>query len=381
MAIYIGTQKIDVSGVDKVYVGTQLVYQHTIPVYVTAISTSGQTIEYNLNDTFSYNGTCTATYSNGTTATVTPTASSPDMSTAGTKTVTLSYTEDGITVTTSYNITVYQTYTISYKKCMAQSTIPSSKTVRSGYALTSTDLPTRTDSNWSLTGWSTDGSTAVTAGTVVTSNITLKAIFKRSYTSANLYKKTDKFTYAEGESSSVKVTTASLSMGNVGNASTSTSSNTYALTKAAYSHTYSNYPDGYLRATMAAWGGPLLSVALDSSAKVEWTPSTASVTWTLSNLTGDGNVTNCYPGVVMRHTGTKAKIWATSQTTTNKISHVTGNPNSGSTITVYFQYGGNNGSNNAQQIAYRTGYKNTTSTSNITCNKSTATETFYLYTQ
>lgn len=27
MAIYIGTQKIDVSGVDKVYVGTQLVYQ------------------------------------------------------------------------------------------------------------------------------------------------------------------------------------------------------------------------------------------------------------------------------------------------------------------------------------------------------------------
>ena len=147
MAIYIGTQKIDVSGVDKVYVGTQLVYQQSVPVYVTSISTSGQTVEYNLNATFSYDGTCTATYSDGSTATVTPTASSPDMTTAGSKTVTLSYTEDGITVTTSYNITVYQTYTISYKKCMAQSTIPSSKTVRSGYALTSADLPTRTDSS------------------------------------------------------------------------------------------------------------------------------------------------------------------------------------------------------------------------------------------
>lgn len=108
MAIYIGTQKIDVSGVDKVYVGTQLVYQQVVPVYVTAISTSGQTTEYNLNDTFSYNGTCTATYSDGTTATVIPTASSPDMTTTGSKTVTLSYTEDGITVTTTYSITVYK---------------------------------------------------------------------------------------------------------------------------------------------------------------------------------------------------------------------------------------------------------------------------------
>ena len=35
MAIYIGTQKIDVSGVDKVYVGTQLVYQKQAPIQTT----------------------------------------------------------------------------------------------------------------------------------------------------------------------------------------------------------------------------------------------------------------------------------------------------------------------------------------------------------
>ena len=31
MAIYNGTQKINMSGVDKVYVGTQLVYQKITP--------------------------------------------------------------------------------------------------------------------------------------------------------------------------------------------------------------------------------------------------------------------------------------------------------------------------------------------------------------
>ena len=104
MPIYIGTQKIDVSGMEKVYVGTQLVYQSTVALV--SISTAGQTTNYYVGDTFSYNGTCTALYSDGSTATVTPTVSSPDMSTTGTKTVTLTYTENGITATTTYNITV-----------------------------------------------------------------------------------------------------------------------------------------------------------------------------------------------------------------------------------------------------------------------------------
>ena len=112
MPIYIGNQKINPSGIEKVYVGTQLVYQN-VPVLV-SISTSGQTTSYKTYDTFSYNGTCTATYSNGTTAIVTPAVSSPTMSSAGTKAVTLTYTENGITVTTSYNITVSKAWRIIY---------------------------------------------------------------------------------------------------------------------------------------------------------------------------------------------------------------------------------------------------------------------------
>ena len=145
MPIYVGNQKIEMSGMDKVYVGTTLVYQKNA-IYVVSIATTGQTTEYDINATFSYNGTCTATYSDGHTAVVTPTVSSPDMSTAGTKTVTLTYTEDGHTVTTSYNITVYQTYTISYRKAVYAGTTPATKTVRAGYTLKSSDLPTATES-------------------------------------------------------------------------------------------------------------------------------------------------------------------------------------------------------------------------------------------
>lgn len=106
MPIYVGTQKIDVSGMDKVYVGTQLVYQNA-PI-LTSITLSGQTTSLNRGASFSFGGTVTATYSNGTTADVTSdtTFSGYNMSTAGTYTVTASYTEDGITATATYSLTV-----------------------------------------------------------------------------------------------------------------------------------------------------------------------------------------------------------------------------------------------------------------------------------
>lgn len=106
MAIYVGTQKIDVSGVAKVYVGTQKVYDD-IPV-LESITLSGQTTSLNRGASFSFGGTVTAHYSNSTTANVTSqtTFSGYNMSTAGTYTVTASYTENGITKTATYSLTV-----------------------------------------------------------------------------------------------------------------------------------------------------------------------------------------------------------------------------------------------------------------------------------
>lgn len=111
MAIYIGTQKINVSGVDKVYVGSQLVYQASVgPIILDYITISGQTTNFNLNDTFLFDGTVTAHYSNGTTADVTNSSvidsSQVNMSVEGIYTVYVSYTEGGITKINMYDIYV-----------------------------------------------------------------------------------------------------------------------------------------------------------------------------------------------------------------------------------------------------------------------------------
>ena len=106
MAIYNGTQKVKVSGVAKVYVGTQIVYQNA-PV-LTSITLSGQTTSLNRGAAFSFGGTVTAHYDNGSTADVTSstTFSGYNMSTAETYTVTASYTEGGVTKTATYTLIV-----------------------------------------------------------------------------------------------------------------------------------------------------------------------------------------------------------------------------------------------------------------------------------
>lgn len=50
MPIYNGTQKIKMSGIDKIYVGTTLVYQGGAPVLV-SIALSGQTTSFHVGDT------------------------------------------------------------------------------------------------------------------------------------------------------------------------------------------------------------------------------------------------------------------------------------------------------------------------------------------
>lgn len=72
-----------------------------------SISTSGQTIDYEVGDTFEYDGTLIASYSDSYKTRVTPTlVSPPDMSSEGEKIVTLEYSENGITARTSYSIYV-----------------------------------------------------------------------------------------------------------------------------------------------------------------------------------------------------------------------------------------------------------------------------------
>lgn len=108
MPIYVGTQKIDVSGMEKVYVGTQLVYQKNVPIVLSSITISGQTTSLNRGASFSFGGTVTAHYSNGSTANVTSqsTFSGYNMNLGGSYTVTVSYTENSVTKTATYTLTV-----------------------------------------------------------------------------------------------------------------------------------------------------------------------------------------------------------------------------------------------------------------------------------
>jgi endonuclease I len=73
-----------------------------------SISTSGQTNEFALGDTFVYDGTCVATYENGKQQNITPDVNSSgvNMNQTGTYQVGLSYTENGVTKSTSYSVTV-----------------------------------------------------------------------------------------------------------------------------------------------------------------------------------------------------------------------------------------------------------------------------------
>ena len=302
MPIYIGTQKINMSGMDKVYVGTTLVYQKNAPLV-----------------------------------------------------------------------------TISYRKAIYQSTVPSSIQVPVGYTLTSADIPTQTDSStWSVTGWTLDGTTAVTAGYVVTGDITLLAIHKATVTSGNLYKTSKKA--SDGYISQSKTVETSISLGNVGNSDSGSTTFTYALS-GSVSRTFTTSDSNYYHGVMiGGWGGVVYTGYIDKACRLEWTPSNYQATFTLpSGVTGINNYQGTYPTVVLRHNDTGAYIWSTTQNNTNKISYQMGNPHSGSTIRMYIQFGGNNG---GKKLAQRTGYwsRSSSMSSNMTCNRSTTTETLYLYT-
>lgn len=114
MAIYNGTQKVSVSGIDKVYVGTQLVYQKAAAKVLQSITLSGYNSRLAKGSTYVYGGTVTANYSDGTTADVTSSASYSryNMSTAGTYQVLVTYDEGGVHTYKYYTLTVYGSNTL-----------------------------------------------------------------------------------------------------------------------------------------------------------------------------------------------------------------------------------------------------------------------------
>lgn len=273
--------------------------------------------------------------------------------------------------------------TITYRKAFFAGTAPATKTVEPGYVLTAADLPTQTDSTaWSTTGWTIDGTNKISAGYVVNSNITLKAIHKGIITSGNLYKHKEGYKYIEEKGST---STGSISMGNVGNCNSGSTTKTHALTAPSYSHSWNSYgQEGYCFVSEAAWGGQVTYLTPAHAGRFEWTPTLSSVSFTLpTGFTGENNYTAAYPTVVFRRNDTGAHLWHTSQNSTNKISHAIQEPNSGATNIIYVSYGGNNGSSYGTQLARRTGYRSWQASSSgggsITCNKSTVKETFYFY--
>lgn len=116
MAIFNGNQKVKLSGIAKVYVGTTLVYQNA-PV-LTSITLSGQTTSLDRGSAFSFGGTVTAHYDNGTTANVTSstTFSGYNMSSTGQYTVTASYTENNVTQTATYTLKVVASFKVSFPR-------------------------------------------------------------------------------------------------------------------------------------------------------------------------------------------------------------------------------------------------------------------------
>lgn len=266
-----------------------------------------------------------------------------------------------------------QLFTISYRKAVYQNTLPASKTVPAGYVLTSADLPTQTDSSdWSVTGWTLNGTNTVSAGYVVNSNIELCAVHKYKHTSASLFKSAKNNVYE------AKVT-VSVNNGSVGNSSSGTTM-TYTNSK-SYTSGNPGY-DTFVYAQIGSWGGLVGTINLDHAARIEWTPSRSSVTFSSSMSSGTNvyNYTATYPTLVLRHVGTQQLIYSKTQNSTNKITYNAPEPNSGSKVRVYIQHGGNDG---GQKLASRADYRYTPNTSQsygITCNASTTTETVYFYT-
>ena len=265
--------------------------------------------------------------------------------------------------------------TITYRKSLYNSTAPASIVVPVGYALTSADLPTQSDSNsWSVTGWTLDGTNAVSVGTIVSSDITLLAIHSKTVTSSNLFKKdVDNKTNDWGYSGTLSSSTSQT----FGDMRSSSTTMTMSISKSK-SQSYSS-GDSYIHTGVGIWGGNVTNFETEHSSKLVWTPSNSSLTFTLTRLgSNQSNYTGTYPGITVRNVDDNSYIYAHKQNNRNEISYNIPEPHTNSTVRTYIQYGGNNGTENLSWCGGTS--KSGSSNASITCSMSTTTETIKLYT-
>lgn len=162
MPIYVGNTKINPSGIAKVYVGTQLVYEQASAKVLDSITLSGYTSSLNRGDAFSFGGTVTAHYTDSTTADVTnsTTFSGYNMNLGGTYTVTASYTEDGVTKTATYTLTVNKAWSLlwSGSKTIKMSSSGTASGASSNFAATANGTGYRPQVRLKFSGLSTASS-------------------------------------------------------------------------------------------------------------------------------------------------------------------------------------------------------------------------------
>lgn len=153
MAIYNGTQKVDLSGIDKVYVGSQLVYQkitkQVVSIDVTTWNGSTSLLgakfwAQNQYSAFEFPGVITATYDDNTTEDVTSECVFTNLqsevlntNTTGNWTVFISYTYNGSSVYINDYATFYVNKEVDYIVLSGQTTsLPSGSTFSFGGTVT-----------------------------------------------------------------------------------------------------------------------------------------------------------------------------------------------------------------------------------------------------
>ena len=231
--------------------------------------------------------------------------------------------------------------TITYLMGMYISQTPVTKTVTTTggvYSLTSEDLPTLTlATGYTTDGWTTNGSTRLTAGTQISDDIILKAIHK--VTVSKTYDWTSSgFVFVGYRKAKTASCSHNTTLYGLNTAQTETYTN-------SYSHYYKNTMyswDVSNKVAMRGFNGQIVTFQIKSgvSFKIHWSPETTSVTYTKSSGWDQGaNYGDVFPMILVRDGNTTTKLYTNSNVTANTVTETI---TAGSTNNAYltFQYGG-----------------------------------------
>lgn len=279
--------------------------------------------------------------------------------------------------------------TITYLMGFYTGQTPATKTVTTTggvYALTSADLPTlNLATGYTTTGWTLDGSTALTAGATISDNVTLLAIQKVKVSKTyDWHHMSGMGEVSTGGKTSITSDTQSHST-SLWNLSTA-AAGTY---KCSYSKTWSGlqkYTTYHYSIGIRGFNGVVVNfqVATGRKFKIHWNPAVRSVTYAAtSSHSIDGNYSGAYPMILVRNGNTTTKLYTNDNVAANFVSSTI---TAGSSANAYIgvQYGGWNANGGgktawARQNICKTG----TLTSNYPSSNKTGniTDNIYIYIQ